>query len=90
MIIYRRIGDIMELKKIKIKENNQLVEYDVLFTIKDEEKNKEFIIYTDVNRDVDIYAALYNKKENKIEYIDDSEDQKMIEEVIKNIKEKMS
>jgi len=90
MIIYRRIGDIMELKKIKIKENNQLVEYDVLFTIKDEEKNKEFIIYTDVNRDVDIYAALYNKKENKIEYIDDPEDQKMIEEVIKNIKEKMS
>ena len=80
----------MELKKIKIKENNQLVEYDVLFTIKDEEKNKEFIIYTDVNRDVDIYAALYNKKENKIEYIDDPEDQKMIEEVIKNIKEKMS
>jgi uncharacterized protein YrzB (UPF0473 family) len=78
----------MDIRKIVINENNRLQEYDVLFTIKDEKDNKEFIIYTDVNSDIDIYAALYDEKDNKIEYINNPEDRKMIEEIMKIIKEK--
>ncbi len=80
----------MEIKKIQINENGKLQEYDVLFTIKNEKENKEFIIYTDVNSGIDIYAALYNEKEKRIDYIDKPEDQKMIEEIIKIIKDKIS
>ena len=80
----------MELRKIEIMENNELKQYDVLFTIKDEKQGKEFVIYTDVNSNIDIYAALYNEKEKKLDYIDNPKDQKMIEEVMKIVKEKMS
>ena len=38
-------GDVMELRKIEIMENNELKQYDVLFTIKDEKQGKEFVIY---------------------------------------------
>ena len=80
----------MEIRKIEVLENNELKQYDVLFTIKDEARNKEFIIYTDVNSNIDIYAALYNEKEKKLDYIDNPKDQKMLEEVMKIVKEKMS
>ena len=79
----------MEIKKIQINENGKLKEYDVLFTIKDEKESKLFIIYTDINSDIDIYAALYNEKEKRIDYIDKPEDQKMIEEIIKIIKNRI-
>lgn len=79
----------MEVKKIEIVENGELKEYDVLFTIKDEKKNKEFIIYTDTNSDIDIYAALYDEKENKLDYISDTKDQKMIEEIMNVVKDEM-
>ena len=80
----------MELRKIEIMEGDVLRQYDVLFTVKDEVRNKEFIIYTDVNSDIDIYAAIYNEKDKKIDYIDDPKDQKMIEEIMKIVKEKIS
>ena len=48
------------------------------------------LLYTDVNSNIDIYAALYNEKEKKLDYIDNPKDQKMIEEVMKIVKEKMS
>ena len=83
-----QLGEVMGIKKIEIMENNELKEYDVLFTIKDEKQNKEFIIYTDVSSDIDIYAALYDKKTKKIDYIDNRKDQKMIEEIMKIVKEK--
>lgn len=80
----------MEIKKIEVLENNELKQYDVLFTIKDETRNKEFIIYTDVNCDIDLYAAIYDEKEKKLDYIDNPNDQKMLEEVMKVVKEKIS
>ncbi len=80
----------MELRKIEILENNELKQYDVLFTIKDEVQNKVYVIYTDINSDIDIYAALYDEKEKKLDYIDNPKEQKMIEEIINIVKEKMS
>ena len=76
----------MNIKKIEINENGMKMEYDVLFTIKNESNNKEFIIYTDIDSDIDIYAALYNEKEKRLEYIEDENDRKMIEEMIEIIK----
>lgn len=77
----------MNIRKLRIFENGETREYDVLFTLKDEKKNKEFIIYTDLNSDIDIYAALYNAKENRIDYIDDPRDQVMIDKVIEIVKD---
>lgn len=75
------------IKNLRVVENGEVKEYDVLFTLKDEKKNKKFVIYTDMNSDIDIYAALYNEKENKIEYIDNPDDQVMIDEIIKIVRE---
>ena len=47
------LGDTM---RIQISENNE--EYDVLFTVKDEERNKEYILYTDINSDIDISEGI--------------------------------
>jgi len=76
----------MNIKKLEIDENGIKREYDVLFSIKNETNNKDFIIYTDLDSDIDIYAALYNEKEGKLEYIKDSNDRKMLEEMIEIIK----
>ena len=80
----------MGIKKLKIDENGILREYDVLFTIKDEDSNKEYIIYTDVDSDTDIYAALYDSKTNRLDYIEDEKDRKMIEDIMKIVKDKYS
>lgn len=80
----------MGIKKLKIDENGILREYDVLFTIKDEDSNKEYIIYTDIDSDTDIYAALYDSKTNRLDYIEDEKDRKMIEDIMKIVKDKYS
>ena len=80
----------MEIKKIEICENGIFKEYDVLFTIKNEVANKFIIIYTDINSDIDIYAAYYNEKTKEINYIDDLNDQELVKKAIDIIKEKLS
>ena len=80
----------MEIKKIEICENGIFKEYDVLFTIKNEVANKFIIIYTDINSDIDIYAAYYNEKTKEINYIDDLSDQELVKKAIDIIKEKLS
>ncbi len=79
----------MELKKINIMEGSELKEYDVLFTVKDEQNNKEYILYTDMNSDIDIYAAIYNEKERKIDYIKDKDEQEKIKKIFKDVIEKI-
>ena len=80
----------MNVKKIEILEGNELKQYDVLFTLKNEKHNKEYILYTDVDSDIDIYAAIYNEKEKRLDYIDNPKEQKMIEDIMKIVKDKMS
>ena len=46
----------------------------------------KFASFTSFNSDIDIYAALYNEKEKRLEYIEDENDRKMIEEMIEIIK----
>ena len=72
------------------KDNKKIV-CDVIATYHDEERNKDFIVYTDRVLDNDthlkLYYSLYQKKDNKIKLIDivDNEDKKIGLEIIKNI-----
>ncbi len=79
----------MDNKKIEILENNTIKEYDLLFTIKDNKNNRVYVIYTDLNSDIDIYAALYDENSKTIKYINDVKDQKMIEEIMNIIRKRM-
>ncbi len=76
------------MKKIVLDEDGKNVEYDVLFTFKDEKNNKEYIIYTDDSEY--LYAAYYEY--GVISYIDDPDDQTFIKKVIdivrKSVEEK--
>ncbi len=75
------------MEKLTIIEEGKPVEYDVLFTLKDEQKQKEFVIYTDLNDpNMDIFAALYDRASKKIDYIEDQNEQKMIAEIVNRIK----
>ena len=80
----------MDIKKIEIMENGELKQYDVLFTLKDEKKNKQYVIYTDVNSNIDIYAAIYDENNGKLDYIDNPEEQKLISEILNIVKSKIS
>lgn len=80
----------MNIKKMEVNENGNLKEYDVLFTIKNEVANKMIIVYTDLNSNIDIYAAYYNEKTKEINYIDDPSDQELVKKAIDIIKEKFS
>ena len=73
------------MEKITLIENDKEVDYDVLFTVKNEKKNKNFIIYTDDTNN--LYAAYYD--DGKINYIDNKEDQLFIEKVIDIVKKEM-
>ncbi len=73
------------MNKIILKENGEDVSYDVLFTVKDEKKNREFIIYTGDSEY--IYAALYI--DGEINYIDDVKDQKFINDIIDIVKKEV-
>lgn len=80
----------MSIKKLEIMENGELKQYDVLFTLRDEKKNKQYVIYTDINSNIDIYAAIYDEKNNKLDYINDPEKQKIITEIMNIVKNKVS
>ena len=77
------------MEKIKIIEGKQEIEYDLLFTLTDEQKNKQFIVYTDLNDpNLDIYAAEYNEEKKEINYIEDKNVQKMVAQIVETIKKK--
>ena len=75
------------MKKIMIDELGTKREYDVVVTFVNDETNKKIVVYTDVNDpEMDMYAVYYDEKNNRIEYIDNSEDQKQVKEMIELFK----
>lgn len=54
----------MNNRKIYTEKDGIKVEYDVILTFKNENNNKDYVVYTDNNLDKDdklkIYAAVYN------------------------------
>lgn len=78
------------MKKIEIMENVKLRQYDILFTIKDEKNKKEYVIYTDINSDIDIYVGTYSKETKQIDCIEDIREQNKIMKIFEIVKEEIS
>ena len=74
--------------------NNKPVKYDILLTFKDDNTNKNYMIYTDYQtnqkKEILIYSAIYNPDNlNELQEITDEKELKEIEKVIKMVKEQI-
>ena len=60
-------------------------EYEILMTLKMEETNKNYIIYTDNtkdNEDLNIYASIYNPDNNELEEIKTDKEWDIIDKIL--------
>lgn len=79
------------IRKIKIVHNGQEKEYDVIFSYCSENDGKNYIVYTDYeveNNLLTCYSALY--EDDKILPVDDIEELKSIEVVLKTLNNRYS
>ena len=78
-----------------IDENGNEVVYDVLFTFESEETNKNYIVYTDNERDetgnIQVYASIYYPEDpnSKLEAIKTEKEWKVIETILDTLQEEV-
>ena len=78
-----------------IDENGNEVIYDVLFTFESEETNKNYIVYTDNQRDetgnIEVYASIYYPEDphSKLEAIKTEKEWKVIETILETLQEEV-
>ncbi len=78
-----------------IDENGNEVVYDVLFTFESEETNKNYIVYTDNQRDetgnIEVYASIYypDDPHSKLEAIQTEKEWKVIETILETLQEEV-
>ena len=78
-----------------IDENGNEVVYDVLFTFESEETNKNYIVYTDNERDetgnIQVYASIYYPEDHnsKLEAIKTEKEWKVIETILDTLQEEV-
>ena len=76
-------------------ENGQEVVYDVLFTFESEETGKNYIVYTDNEKDetgnIQVYASIYypNDPKSKLEAIETEKEWKVIETILETLQEEV-
>ena len=76
-------------------ENGREVVYDVLFTFESEETGKNYIVYTDNQKDetgnIEVYASIYypNDPHSKLEAIETEKEWKVIETILKTLQEEV-
>ena len=76
-------------------ENGREVVYDVLFTFESEETGKNYIVYTDNQKDetgnIEVYASIYypNDPHSKLEAIETEKEWKVIETIHKKLQKKV-
>lgn len=76
-------------------ENGNEVVYDVLFTFESEETNKNYIVYTDNQKDatgnVEVYASIYypDDPHSKLEAIKTDKEWKVIETILDTLQEEV-
>lgn len=74
-------------------ENGKEVIYNVLFTFENDETKKNYIVYTDNEKDKDgntqVYASIYNPEdpESKLEAITTDKEWKVIETILNTLQE---
>lgn len=82
-------------KFVMIDENGQEKEYDVLFTFESEETHKNYIVYTDNQRDetgnIEVYASIYypDDPQSKLEAIKTEKEWKVIETILDTLQEEV-
>ena len=75
-------------------ENGNEVIYDVLFTFESDETGKNYIVYTDNQKDevgnIEVYASIYdpNDPQSKLEAIETEKEWKVIETILNTLQEK--
>ena len=78
-----------------IDENGNEVVYDVLFTFESDETKKNYIVYTDNNKDengnIEVYASIYYPDEatSKLEPIKTDKEWKVIETILNTLQEEV-
>ena len=76
-------------------ENGREVVYDVLFTFESEEIGKNYIVYTDNQKDetgnIEVYASIYypNDPQSKLEAIETEKEWKVIETILETLQEEV-
>ena len=76
-------------------ENGVEVVYDVLFTFESEETGKNYIVYTDNQKDekgnIEVYASIYypNDPQSKLEAIETEKEWKVIETILETLQEEV-
>ncbi len=76
-------------------ENGKEVVYDVLFTFESEETGKNYIVYTDNQKDetgnIEVYASIYypNDPQSKLEAIETEKEWKVIETILETLQEEV-
>lgn len=76
-------------------ENGNEVVYDVLFTFESEETGKNYIVYTDNEKDetgnIEVYASIYEpgNPQSKLEAIETDKEWKVIETILETLQEEI-
>ena len=76
-------------------ENGREVVFDVLFTFESEETGKNYIVYTDNQKDetgnIEVYASIYypNDPHSKLEAIETEKEWKVIETILETLQEEV-
>ena len=76
-------------------EKGREVVYDVLFTFESEETGKNYIVYTDNQKDetgnIEVYASIYypNDPHSKLEAIETEKEWKVIETILETLQEEV-
>ncbi len=78
--------------KLKIKNDKGIEkEYDILLTFESESENKQFVVYTDYQKDLDnniiTYSVFYFKDDQskKLNLVENKDEQDFIDDLLKNI-----
>ena len=86
----------MKDKFTMIDDNGKEIEYDVLFTFENEENNKNYIVYTDQQKDdagnMLVYASIYNdeKPRARFESIKTEKEWKVIETILDTLQKEIN
>ena len=76
-------------------ENGNEIVYDVLFTFESEETGKNYIVYTDNEKDetgnIEVYASIYDPDDpqSKLEAIQTEKEWKVIETILETLQEEV-
>ncbi len=81
----------MDENKIVVKDGDNVIIYNVLFTLDDEVSKKQYVAYSDNSVDeegaVIIHVSIKDPKTGELVDITDPEEKKMIEKAMKSVEE---